>query len=141
MINAVERPGIWGRWVYLLRPCLFQNFFSPHHSQPEQQQRYIPRQLSQVNYRTQIFLQHKPTMTSRTSSASSISSNSSIPQQKQHRVSSFCIEKGKWYDCLRPTSRPYQGFGGMSTFNVMNNDDRAAGTSNSWTEEVHHRMK
>jgi len=76
--------------------------------------------------------------TSRNSSVGSTSS--SVPQPKQHRVSSICVEKGKWYDCLRPTTTPYQGFGSIANFAKMTANEQNAGTDESWTEEIYGKL-
>jgi len=78
---------------------------------------------------------------SRTGSVASTSSASSVPQPKEHRVNSFCVEKGKWYDCLRPTTTPYQGFGGIANFSKMSSLERQAGTEDTWTQEIYGKMK
>ncbi|RMZ90168.1 hypothetical protein DV736_g2584, partial [Chaetothyriales sp. CBS 134916] len=80
-------------------------------------------------------------MSSPRSSTSSSAPSTSQLRPTEHKVSSICIPKGKWYDCLRPTTTPYQGFGGMAGFNLNNYDDRAAGTEESWTEDIREKMK
>lgn len=78
-------------------------------------------------------------MTSPRSSTSTTSSAASAVPRKQHQVSSMCIEKGKWYDCLRPTDKPYQGFGGMASFNMPG--ENKAGTNENWTHEVYGKLR
>lgn len=78
-------------------------------------------------------------MTAPRSSTSTRSSGySAEPQPRKHQVSSMCVEKGKWYDCLRPTATPYQGFGGMKNFAV--NNAQGAGVGENWTEDVYAKM-
>jgi len=59
---------------------------------------------------------------------------------KKHQVAKICEPTGVWYDCLRPTTKPYQGFGSLSNYSKSASDDEA-GTEESWTHEIKHRKQ
>ena len=82
-------------------------------------------------------------MSARNSTSSHIttSSTSSVPDAAPRHVSSICIPKGKWYDCLRPTTTPYQGFGSMTNFASMAGKDTQSMAGENWTPEVFGKMK
>ncbi|KIW94602.1 uncharacterized protein Z519_04578 [Cladophialophora bantiana CBS 173.52] len=75
------------------------------------------------------------------SSVSSNASASSIPEPSPRQVSSICYPKGKWYDCLRPTTTPYAGFGNMTNFASMSGKESSEEAGESWTREVYGKMK
>ncbi|KAJ9640213.1 uncharacterized protein PV06_10731 [Exophiala oligosperma] len=77
--------------------------------------------------------------TSSTSSASLHSESSSHPPPRH--VSSVCYPKGKWYDCLRPTTTPYQGFGSMANFAGATGKENQIDVGESWTRDVHGKMR
>ena len=81
--------------------------------------------------------------TQRANSTSSIASNSSTQSNveyiKSQRPADVCVPKGKWYDCLRPVPG-YQGFGGMSRFDLMNAKQHPELEEGNWTEEVYGKM-
>jgi hypothetical protein len=80
-----------------------------------------------------------PRPSSVTSSTKSIKAESVGPYGKKQYVSNVCYSSGKWYDCLRPTTKPYQGFGGMSDFSDSAPDTKFAGTQEDWTRDIHHQ--
>jgi len=53
----------------------------------------------------------------------------------------MCVPKGKWYDCLRPTTNPYQGFGSLANFATMSGKGTQAEAGENWTSDVHGQMK
>jgi len=53
----------------------------------------------------------------------------------------MCVPKGKWYDCLRPTTNPYQGFGSMANFAHLSAEHSQGGAGENWTPEVYGKMK
>ncbi|KAL6242277.1 hypothetical protein RBB50_010825 [Rhinocladiella similis] len=81
---------------------------------------------------------------STSSSSSQSSSPSYINQQTSlpRHVSSVCYPKGKWYDCLRPTTNPYRGFGSMANFaDGATGKDNQMDVGESWTRDVYGKMK
>jgi len=79
-------------------------------------------------------------MSSARGSYSSDASASSAYQPGPRQVASICYPKGKWYDCLRPTTTPYSGFGNMSNFASVSNKESVSGTGESWTREIQGKM-
>jgi hypothetical protein len=92
------------------------------------------------------------------SSTKSIKAESVGPYGKKHYVSvgtkkklvkfpkltgsqSMCYPTGRWYDCLRPTTKPYQSFGGMVDFADSQPDQKFAGTKENWTRDIHHKQR
>ncbi|KIW17855.1 hypothetical protein PV08_05050 [Exophiala spinifera] len=84
-------------------------------------------------------------MTSRNSSTSSSASSSRAPQPSSssgapRRVANVCYPKGKWYDCLRPTTTPYQGFGSLTNFANATERENQMDVGAAWTNDVHAKM-
>ncbi|KAJ9606093.1 hypothetical protein H2200_009054 [Cladophialophora chaetospira] len=79
-------------------------------------------------------------MSSARTSTSSATSSSSIPEPAPRQVSSICYPKGKWYDCLRPTTTPYSGFGNMTNFASMSGRESVPEAGESWTNEIEGKM-
>ncbi|KIW82747.1 hypothetical protein Z517_01990 [Fonsecaea pedrosoi CBS 271.37] len=74
-------------------------------------------------------------------SVSSNTSASSVTEPSPRQVSSICYPKGKWYDCLRPTTTPYAGFGNLTNFASMSSNRSAKAAGEDWTREVYGKMK
>lgn len=99
----------------------------------------------------------EPRASSVSSSTKSIKAESLGPYGKKHYVSvginqnllnpkltgsqSMCYPNGRWYDCLRPTTKPYQSFGGMVDFADSQPDHKFAGTEEDWTRDIHHQRR
>jgi len=85
--------------------------------------------------------------TSSTSTASSKASRASVPQTQSQQqpsarhVSSVCYPKGKWYDCLRPTTTPYQGFGSITNFANASGKQTQPEVGENWTREIYAKMR
>ncbi len=83
-------------------------------------------------------------MASRNPSSSSASSNPSHvdrqPSSGGRHVASVCYPKGKWYDCLRPTTTPYQGFGSMANFANMSGKETQPDAGENWTRDIYAKM-
>ena len=81
-------------------------------------------------------------MSARTSTSSKFTTSStSGPEPSPRHVSSVCVPKGKWYDSLRPTTTPYQGFGSMANFASMSGKDTQADAGENWTRDVCEKMR
>jgi len=78
--------------------------------------------------------------TSSSTSESSTRSGNAVPQPAPRQVSSVCYPKGKWYDCLRPTTAPYQGFGSITNFANMSNKDHQTEAGDNWTRDIYGKM-
>jgi hypothetical protein len=83
----------------------------------------------------------EPRASSVTSSTKSMKAESIGPYGKKYHVASVCYPTGKWYDCLRPTIKPYMGFGGMVDFADSAPDVDFAGTREDWTRDIHHAKR
>ena len=81
------------------------------------------------------------TMSSPRSSTSSAGSSDAAPYTpKVHTVRRVCYPTGKWYDCLRPTTQPYKGCGGMTTFAEVidaRNTEVEVGSEEAWHHDIH----
>ncbi|KIW62081.1 hypothetical protein PV05_02132 [Exophiala xenobiotica] len=80
-------------------------------------------------------------MPSRNPSTSSQSSTGSTSHPSSRHVSSVCYPKGKWYDCLRPTTNPYQGFGSMANFAHMSGKENQTDAGENWTRDIYGKMR
>ncbi|KIV77751.1 hypothetical protein PV11_09532 [Exophiala sideris] len=83
--------------------------------------------------------------TSRNSSTSSAASDAGRKasvdhQSKPRHVSSVCYPKGKWYDCLRPTTTPYSGFGSMANFATGTGKENQPDVGENWTQDIYGKM-
>ena len=77
----------------------------------------------------------------KSSESSTASAKSDLPTYtKKHQVSKVCQPTGAWYDCLRPTNKPYQGFGSLNNYGKSATDFEA-GTEESWTHEIKHQKR
>ncbi|EXJ79440.1 hypothetical protein A1O3_08942 [Capronia epimyces CBS 606.96] len=76
-----------------------------------------------------------------TSSNTTTTTTGSVSHPSSRPVSSICVPKGKWYDCLRPTTTPYQGFGSTANFAVMSSQQNEAEVGESWTRDVYAKLK
>ncbi|KIW71792.1 hypothetical protein PV04_00028 [Phialophora macrospora] len=74
-------------------------------------------------------------------SVSSDASASSVLQSTPRQVSSICYPKGKWYDCFRPTTTPYAGFGNMTNFATMSGQQSVSEAGENWTREIQEKME
>ncbi|KIX06732.1 uncharacterized protein Z518_04708 [Rhinocladiella mackenziei CBS 650.93] len=74
-------------------------------------------------------------------STSNQSTDPSVPRPSPRRASSVCIPKGKWYDCLRPTEHPYQGFGSIANFANMSGKGTQTDAGEAWTRDIYGKMK
>jgi len=82
-------------------------------------------------------------MSARTSTSSAVTAGTtgSVPQPSPRHVSSLCVPKGKWYDCLRPTTTPYQGFGSLANFATVSSPQTEAEVGESWTQDIHAKLR
>jgi hypothetical protein len=83
----------------------------------------------------------EPRAASVSSSTKSMKAESIGPYGKKHHVAGICYPTGGKWDWLRPTTKPYSGFGGMVDFADSAPDADFAGTKEDWTRDIHHKRR